>query len=341
MKTFQKRLLTVLFLLIAYSYTTTAQVRYMKWGDYTESELNMTVYEPDSSADAVILGKNTTTYFELRSGNPTMIYEIHVKIKVLTKAGLDYATVELPYYSHKKSEKITSVKAQTVNLVNNKKVTTKIKRKEIFNEELSDYVSAKKITFPAAKVGSILEYRYTLVADTYSQLDDFYFQEDIPVANCVVNVRVPEFFTYVVMRQTTMPFDVEDSRSINYNLGVGYDMVDGKEFTLVVKNAPAVREEGFITTMDDYRQRVCFQLRSFYMPGTTVQTYFSDWNSTAKDLMDHPNFGARIRKGRGIKKVAKACPAMFDNSLSKRDKMLAIYTFVQEQMQWNGKNSGS
>ena len=58
----------------------------------------MAVYEPDSSATAVILCKLTDVSYKWGIESFRLVSEYKVKIKVLKPEGTSYADVTIPYY---------------------------------------------------------------------------------------------------------------------------------------------------------------------------------------------------------------------------------------------------
>ncbi len=85
-----------LLLLIANPETVMSQIRDITFGDIPREDLEMSEYDPDPSADAVILENYASTV--MRSGEGIqVITECHVRIKIINTDGLDYAHVELPY----------------------------------------------------------------------------------------------------------------------------------------------------------------------------------------------------------------------------------------------------
>jgi hypothetical protein len=316
-------------LLICFSNGVAAQAS-MKWGKVPQSDLEMKTYEADEEADAVILGKYLRTKFEIRGNDEVMVYDYHIRIKILSKAGLDYANIEIPYYSHKNHEKINGIKAATYNLSGK----TKLSRKEIFTEETSEWYSQKKFTFPAVEVGSVIEYKYTIVSQSVLIIDDFYFQEDLPIRVSSFRVRVPEFFDYVAMKQMNALFNVETTKSVNMQVQADMNR-PGKEFIWEMYNAKAVKEESYITTMNDYRQRIRLQLKTYHFPNGGSKDYFSTWEDTEKKMMAMETFGKRFVKNRNIKPILKLFPELATFKDASKEKMDAIFKFVQENVKWD------
>lgn len=311
-----------------------AQKSIMKWGVIPNSELTMKTYPLDEEADAVVLGQKVYVKYDFRGDDDVMIYNYHVRIKILTEAGVDKANIEIPYHHGNKLEKIGSIKGQVINNVNGKAIKSKLTKDGIFIEKEDENWSYKRLTFPAVEVGSIIEYRYELTSQILSSLQDFYFQREIPVKWTQVEVRVPQFFEYVFIHQATKAYHINTQESMSYPIAGINGSYTGTRYVWAAKNMPAIRGEAFISTLKDYRQCIKSQLQTVKFPGRLHETYFSTWYNSKKQLMGSSSFGQRLKSG-GIRKLKGKCSAITDASLSDIEKTHAIYTFVQQNMSWD------
>ncbi|NJN77951.1 MAG: hypothetical protein HC803_06140 [Saprospiraceae bacterium] len=58
------------------------------WGEVSDEDLQMTIYENDTSAAAVILVNYGKTRFDIYKNTPCFIYDFHFQIKILKKRHL-------------------------------------------------------------------------------------------------------------------------------------------------------------------------------------------------------------------------------------------------------------
>ena len=142
-----------------------AQKLSSKLGKVSQQDLEMTVYEPDTSAVAVVLYQSG--YFS----GVTLKYSFTRRVKVLKKEGVNYAEYAF------RSDENTSVSGRTYNLVDGKVVQERLKSESIFIEKYYDDVYYYKIAMPNVKVGSVFEIEYT--QDLLPA--EFKFQDFIPV----------------------------------------------------------------------------------------------------------------------------------------------------------------
>jgi hypothetical protein len=120
---------------------------------FTPDELHLTTEPEAPGAPAVYL------YRQVDRDDKLSVEHTHVRIKILTEAGLGYANAEIPFI--KGTENIRSIQARTIRpdgtIV---RFDGTIYEKPIVKAGRGEYL-AKTLTLPDAEVGSILEYRYT------------------------------------------------------------------------------------------------------------------------------------------------------------------------------------
>ena len=91
--------------------TTTPEVN-TKFGKPSDEELKMTVYEPDTTAAAVVLCKKTNVFYDVVNNDFRINYIYETKIKVLKPEGTSFADVVIPYYEDKKGSSMKEIVSQ-------------------------------------------------------------------------------------------------------------------------------------------------------------------------------------------------------------------------------------
>ena len=170
-------LLVILWLSIAPSFAQKAPVI---WGKIPPEDLKMTHYEADSSAGAVVLANygKLTFNFLAQDGDTRFELAIHKRIKILNKAAFEEGDIEIPFYSENKYEVINKLRAQ---LITPDGKVIQVNKKDIFVEKVNNRLSLKKFTFSNLMEGAVVEYQYTLSSKDLIHLEEWYFQENIPV----------------------------------------------------------------------------------------------------------------------------------------------------------------
>ena len=183
--------------LISIAFAGQAQKSPVKYGDIPMDDMKMTLYDKDSSAAAVFLVNYGKAYIEIVVDDPVLTYERHVRIKILKKDGLSWADASiLLYHTTSSDEKVTTMKASTYNLENGAMVETKLSKEGIFKEKYNRNYNKQKFTLPNVKVGSVIEYTYTVKSDFYTSFPNWQFQKDIPVRWSEYWAIFPEVFKY-------------------------------------------------------------------------------------------------------------------------------------------------
>ena len=91
----KQKALSLFFLLAMSCLTVVAQQ--MKYGKPSDEELRMTVYEADSSAEAVVLCRLTEVVYTIQQSSFLLDYKERFRIKVLKPEGVRFAKVVIPY----------------------------------------------------------------------------------------------------------------------------------------------------------------------------------------------------------------------------------------------------
>jgi hypothetical protein len=138
-------------ILICFASSSFAQFRNsFPFGGITAEEVEMKSYEKDTSAHAVVLNEFGEAYID-SDGENNLLLEYHVKMKILTKQGLDQANFEINLQKGERGKQtIRSVEAVTYNVVNNRVKETPMKPNQVFTTSVNQYWDEYKFTMPDA-----------------------------------------------------------------------------------------------------------------------------------------------------------------------------------------------
>ncbi len=315
-----------------------------KYGNATMDELNMTVYPEDTTASAVILLKKGDLRFIFSELYGFQFeYAIQVKIKILKTEGLDWCNQEISYYETNRStkEQINGLSGTTYNLEDGKITKTKLAKEFITDEDIDNTLKVKKFSMPAAKVGSVIEYKYTIVSDYYYNLRDFRFQESIPIAYVNFEAKIPEYFRYNINYQgyATLKSSKEpDNESFHIRYKDDYGQAQATTVRCNAEtlksegfNIPAMKREAYLWTINDYITQVSFELKSIQMPYSMTKNMSNSWESIDKDILSS-SFGSNMKKADLFKEEIAKGEMTF-----KRAK--EIQDMVKYRVKWNDKRA--
>ena len=336
-------------------FTITAQDAPIKYGKIDLADLQMKVYPKDTSAEAVILGDIGRAYFEYsQSEGFQVVYERLRRIKILKKSGYDWATVKVPLYIGKNNsgrESMLDLKGVTYNLENGQIVKEKLEKESIFLDKKDDNHSVKRFTFSKIKEGSVVEYLYKIKSDFFYNFRDWTFQSSIPVAWSEFSASVPEYFTYRQIQQGYQPMLINEVKNgqASYTLNIpgssGNTLtsnripsttetvsVNTKDFRWAMKDIPAIREEPFMTTIDDYVAKLEFELSSTLFPGSNYKSYADNWESLNTRLLENESFGLQLNRSGFLKDMVSVIKASSKDTLQQ---IGMAYNLIKESMTWN------
>lgn len=306
----------------------------VKFGMVSQADLQMKYDEKDSSAEAINLYDYENIVFEGYEGMAqSMSTSIHCRIKILKRSALDRGTLIVSYIDDgpDRQETIKNIEGYVYNLVDGKEVRTKLEKESIFTERLNEYYSQKKIVLPNVKEGSVIEYRYVREAPLTVREEPrpWYFQGDIPFRWSEMNITMPSSLYYKIIYGGYLPYDINTKEPVTVNFGSVQEKA--MRYKVVVKNAPAFRNEPYTGALDDYVSKASFELTSIaYASGTR---HFSEtWQHVYKLLMDREDFGERMKERSYLKDEINVLSALTDSAA----KINAAFDYIAKTMKWNG-----
>jgi len=321
------------------------------FGTVSQEQLDLVSYPKDRSTDAVVLFDQGKTIFYDFEGGYNIRMERHRRIKVMKKSGVKHAEITIPFYvdGYGKTEKIRKIEGFTHNMEDGRIVKKALEVGTVYEEKINNNWLAKKFVFPDVKVGSIIEYKYILESPFHFNLPDWEFQSNIPTIYSKYIVQMIPFYEYLFIAQGISKFDfyAKSDGTIPRSFGsinkvVGLNAGDGVEFkdlihTYVMKDIPALKDESYITSVDDYRMKIDFQLARVHGIETSSRDIVTTWEKLNEHLFKHDNFGKFINK------AEKIASKMFSTEISKsgdeESKVQNIIQFVRKNFKWDGRNT--
>lgn len=325
------------------------QLRTFKFGKVDPEEFKTTVKGPDSAAAAIKLFDVGAGRFEISRRNGQFVYAFtrHVRYKVVNKNAYDLADFNVNLYNSTGSgakEELQIIKAATYNLVDGKIQVSKMTGDAKFTNRVDKNHLVKKFTLPNVKEGSIIEYTYSTQSDFIFALDDWYFQGQYPSKYTAFSFTTPEYFKYkvsthgylnlvqlrpeMILQAFSIPATSESTADI-LNVNVtrnSYYAVD----------VPAIKDESFITTLDDYVSKMTFELTATNFPGSGYKDFGSSWPQLINELSEEESFGKFIKRNNIPKGYLAEIIKVEKDTLQQ---LHLIFDHVKKGIKWNGKNS--
>ena len=291
----------------------------------------------DSSADAVVLQEFGQAYFE-NSGEYNLLFEHHVRMKILRKEGLKYADIEIPLRKDgSREEFLRMLKASSFTIENGSMKETALEMKNVFTEKANQYVSFKKFAIPNVRVGSVIEYVYVMEMPFIFNLRSWEFQSDIPKVSSEFWARIPGNYLYNISMRGYLKLSKNESLIVKdcYTPGGG-NKADCALNKYAMKNIPALREEEYMTAKSNHLASINFELAEVRYFDGRVDRVTKEWKDADAELRQHPDFGIQLKKGKDISQQIKPLVAGISDPLTKAR---MVYQFIQKWYRWNGNYS--
>lgn len=269
-------------------------------------ELRMKVYPKDTSAIAVVLSEKGEAYVDGYNGTKLIVSR---RIKILKKKGIDEFGQFVRYIFAGKISKITGT---TYNLEDGVIVPSEIDTDLVYKGHHTKSVNDLHVAFSKVKVGSVIEYNYTVRFD-YITFPSWFFQTTIPVI-------FSEYTLYNPLR-SRFKFEIDGDQP----LAIQETLIEDKKFRWVMTNIPAFHVEPLMP----YRRKIS----SIYFAPDYNQTPAS-WEKVRELFLHHVDFTGIIAfKEKKLNTVADSIVAIYSNPI---EVISAISNYVKSKVTWNG-----
>lgn len=323
-----------------------------KLGKVTIDELKETEHKLEKEAVACKLFSKAKTQIVYSDNKGfELITEVENKIKIYKAEGLKYANFGIEFYNfNSDKETVDFSDAITYNLVNNKIEKTKLKSEGEFVEKKNKYYSERKITMPNVKSGSIIEFKYTLRSPFLSRINEWYFQDLIPVNYSNYQFLYPEYYSYNPfykggldvkttkrIESKTLVFASKerqnDGLSIKTNFSETKLTYNENIINYEILNVPSIQNESNVKNISNYISSVSHELASIKYPNEPYKLLSTTWDEVAKTINNSESFGGELgKKGYFEEEINK----VISDKNSNDEKLMSIFNYVKTNFKWNG-----
>jgi hypothetical protein len=326
----------------------------IKFGLPDEKDFEAKNFAADSGASAVVLCDYGTSHFGSTAGEMCIISERVTRIEILKKAGYEYATVEVPlYHKGEDAEKLSNLRGFTYQRgADGKIIKTKLEGGE-FEEKRTDNLTIRKFTLPNVHEGAVIEYAYTVRSTFFNNYQDWTFQREVPTRWSEYRSSIPQMYQYKILYQGYLPLAFNEvsvgseSMTLNdklgENAGAGAGMTVGsyglsmstEQHRWVIRDAPAFREEPYMTTANDYLARMTFELAGIQMPNQPYRDLMDSWPNKNKALLNHEFFGQALASSKFLAPVVAPLVAKYPDPAARA---AAVRELVLKAVKYDGTN---
>jgi hypothetical protein len=259
------------------------------------------------------------------------------RIKVYSDDPIDQAEaalVGIPFYASENIERVTNLEGITWN---ENGQFFRLNTENTRNSELNSRYRLIEFEMPEVEAGSVLEYKYTLERRYIEELPDFYLSDRVPVREATLFMKNADFLRYNIIEQNVdfelsyHEFEV-DTSSIPFVFT--YERPD--PVNVEVWNAegiPAIDATSFISSIDDVRAKLKFQISEFGLPRQPLD---NSWELVAAQLRRNSNPYDSIEENQDLIEMELN---QFSEGQSLIELQDSIFHYLNSSMQFNGSNT--
>lgn len=304
-----------------------------KFGEPSEGDFALKVYEKDTTAAAVVLYEQGYYYFSDVDGKIKLIKEIHRKVKIFDSKQSEYGNLDIPLFvSDGISEKVKRYNEWTYN----GKIKTKVTSAAVFITSIPEIGRVCRIVFPNVKDGSIIEYVYRIESPFLFNFDGWEFHGEIPKIYSEFIFKIPLDFQFNNVLYGNQSLYINNSQVIKDCLQTTYNVqIISCTITLyAMKDVPAFQEEEYMLLPRNYISRVEFEPRELRTASgwSKAKIFSNEWKDVDK-FLKRGDIGGQLSKTGYFERNLP------DSILSKTDKLekaKAVYGFIQNHYTWDG-----
>ncbi|MDT7831644.1 hypothetical protein RQM59_04590 [Flavobacteriaceae bacterium S356] len=314
--------ITLIFTLIT-SMVTAQKFEISNMNEVTMEELQMTHYEKDSSAYAVILEERGHVYFRTKSG-PDYRKELYIRMKILSNFTKDLGTIELYIIHSPGLDRQPDVEGITYNLEGGQIVKSFLSNSDIQIRKHTKYMDIMTLSLPNVRVGSVIEYKISSMASSYG-IYDWDFQSHLPKVKSSYTAKLPLKPKYNIKQIGTLKPTTQSSELVKNCVGIEKCIEIKQEMHAI----PAFIEEDYMLSKRNYVSGLQFEYD--YFDRFVKKGKDHNWKSAdqlVKDLFVFKLDEAKLIKSRIPKDIFSE-----NNALVKANR---IYDFVKDYFTWNG-----
>ncbi|MGJ8734450.1 MAG: DUF3858 domain-containing protein [Cellulophaga sp.] len=324
----------VLFCIALISTTQLVAQESYTFGQLSDFDKNFTVYEKDSTANAVVLYEKGNNQFLVIDNKILIEKKYYVKIKILKKEGLGNANIIIPF---KSTEKISEIVFDINAITHNKDSQNNLSQSDIYRVGIGLNLGAVKFAFPNVKVGSIIEYEYTLLSPFIYNFKGWEFQSNIPKIYSEFNAKIPGNYKYNRSLIGFLKLDINESKKEKncFNVGFAY-AAECEVLKYAINDIPAFDlDEEFTLSPLNYLSRIDFELASTVSFNIgKVHNYTASWEDVDKEFKKDKNIGRQLTKKGFFEKNVPESLLTEGDSLTRAKN---IFNFVKDRFTWNNK----
>lgn len=312
------------------------QVPDAQFGSIPDSLFQIQSPQDDEDTPYMITNKELDISFRETGESIVAVLQHHVRLKVFDESAPEASIITVPYYFDNDMEQISSIKGYT-HLPSGEQIP--LRKEDIRTININPRYNVKEFTMPAVEDGAVLEYSYEIVRRYIEELPDFFLSHKVPTSNAKLTITYPKYLRY-------------EAHTENYDGSLQHDFVYTdtssvpKIFMIsqpkpvvterwIARNIPGIKEEAFISSLDDYRAKIKFMLSEFGIPRQQLE---NSWEVVVARMREKTNPWKQIRQNVFAEAKGDSIARSLDTD-SKEVIQDSIYQYVNRRVNFSGSHS--
>lgn len=326
-----------LLLILSISFSIVLQAQDFEYGQFKLDELNMTKYDKDTSAHAVVLQEFGKAWISSADRIP-LVFEYHTKIKIFDSQAFNEGEVEIPIWKgdNDRYDEVTEIRAITYYKDENGLIQkTEMDPKKTFHVKINKYWDAIKFALPNVRKGCVIEYKYHLESPNRWTFKTWEFQSNLPKIYSEYEAHIPAVYNYNIVLRGPLKLskNTADLEKDCFSPGGGIKC-DCSRIIYAMKDIPAFKSEEHMTAPKNFISAIYFELSDYTNLNTGAKIKVAkEWKDVDYDLKHDEDFGGQIKRSSLMKDRTQSVITGITDELTKAQ---TIYTFMQKNFKWNG-----
>lgn len=190
---------------------------------------------------------------------------------------------------------------------------------------------------PDVEKGSVIEYKYRLERRYIEELPDFYFSERVPTRKATLNFQNSNLIRYNII-EVNADFDIEyvEQRVDTSSVPLIFTYRRPDPILLqrwTAENIPAIDSESYVSSVDDVRGQLKFQISEFGIPR---QPLVNSWEFVTAQILRNNNPFDFISFFPHLKEMGYK---ISENSTGLSEAQDSIFAYINSRVQFNGQSA--
>lgn len=293
--------------------------------------------ESDHSYPFEVLNKKATIQILEMDRGITAVIDYLVRIKVYSGDPLEIteaSLVGIPFYFAEGIERVTNLEGITHHLEGGQ---TRLNTENIRTVDLNSRYKVLEFEMPDAQQGDVIEYKYTLERRYIEELPDFYLGHRVPTESVELYFKNSDFIRYDAVSQNN-DFEISYQEHRVDTSSVPFVFTYTRPNPVYVQSwkaddIPAVDASSYISSIDDIRSKIKFQISEFGLPRQPLE---NSWEFVAAQILRNDNPFDAIEEVPDIIQAGREMKDSFGDDVALQD---SIFQKVNSSSQFNGQTA--